>query len=99
MRWAFWGAWSSVVLAAITAKLVFTLFLLGVAGPAALSVLPTVGGVLAQCGLAGAKYAVLGLLAAGPAAVAYRLGRRRGTATTAAPVCLWSPLWFLAGAG
>jgi hypothetical protein len=83
--WAFWVAWSSLVLTALLAKIAYTLVLLAVAGPHALHLWPTVAAVLAQCGLSAAKVATLGLLAAGPAALAYRLsaGRRGATAEPA----------------
>ncbi|MFC7484799.1 hypothetical protein ACFQX7_38850 [Luedemannella flava] len=109
-RWAFWGAWSALVLAAFGAKLVYTLLLLVIAGPHGLHVWPTVGAVLAACGLSAAKYGFFGLLAAGPAAAAYSIsawrGRRRAgggerTATdppAGAPAPLWSPVLFVLGA-
>ena len=52
--------------------------LLAVAGPAGLHPWPTLTAVLAECGLCGAKYACFGVLAAAPAALAYRIGARRG---------------------
>jgi hypothetical protein len=100
-RWAFWATWSGIILTAFLAKLAYTLVLIVIAGPHALHVLPTLGAVLAQCGLSAAKSAVLGLLAAGPAAIAYKIAARRtpASAESAEPAArLWSPIWFLVGA-
>jgi hypothetical protein len=76
-RWVLAAAWSSVVLAAFLAKLAYSVLLLAVAGPAGLHPWPTLTAVLAECGLCGAKYACFGVLAAAPAALAYRIGARR----------------------
>lgn len=83
-RWALGAAWSSVVLTAFLAKLAYSVLLLAVAGPAGLHPVPVVAAVLAECGLCGAKYAVFGVLAAAPAAVAYLISARPGTARRAA---------------
>src|SRR5215813_15156260 len=48
-RWAFWAAWSALILAAFLAKVAYTLVLLAAAGPHALAVTPTIGAVLAEC--------------------------------------------------
>jgi hypothetical protein len=80
-RWAFWASWSGVVLAAFLAKFLYSLLLLAVAGPHALHALPSIGAVLAECGLSAAKCALLGLLAAVPAAAAYRISIRRHRST------------------
>jgi hypothetical protein len=104
-RWALGAAWSSVVLTAFIAKLAYSVLLLAVAGPAGLHPGPTVAAVLAECGLCGAKYAVFGVLAAGPTALAYWIAARRaadaGTPSTGAPDTGtgrgWSPVWLLAG--
>jgi hypothetical protein len=99
MRRAFWAAWSSVVLTAFLAKLLYSLVPVVVAGPHALHALATAGAILAECGLSAAKSAVLGVLAAGPAAIAYRISDRRRPSTSATePAALESPVWFLLGA-
>ena len=77
-RWALGAAWSSVVLTAFLAKLLYSVLLLAVAGPEGLHPVPVVAAVLAECGLCGAKYAVFGGLAAAPAAVAYSSSARPG---------------------
>jgi hypothetical protein len=92
-RWVLGAAWSSVVLAAFLGKLAYSCLLLAVAGPAGLHLGPALAAVLAECGLCGAKYAVFGVLAAAPAALAYRIrahgirGRsiRRHSAAGSAP--------------
>lgn len=84
-RWAFWGAWSGTVLAAVLAKIAYTILLLAVVGPRALHATATIGAVLAECGLSGAKYTCLGLIAAGPAALAYRLRAGRKPAVPGGP--------------
>jgi hypothetical protein len=76
-RWVLGAAWSSVVLTAFLAKVMYSSLLLLVAGPDALHPWPTVAAVLAECGLTGAKYAFFGVLAAGPAALAYLVATRR----------------------
>ena len=102
--WAWWAAWSSVVVVAPLAKLAYTCLLLLVAGFDALSPVSTVRAVLAEVGLAAAKYAFLAVPAALVAAVAYRVVRGRvpsqpnggGGEEKARP--LWSWAWFLVGA-
>ncbi|MFD8734062.1 glycoside hydrolase family 5 protein [Streptomyces sp. NPDC059618] len=71
--WVFGAVWSSLVLAAFLAKLVYSVLLLAVAGPGGLHLFPTAGALLAECGMTGAKYAVFGPLVAGLAAAAYRI--------------------------
>jgi hypothetical protein len=83
-RWVLGAAWSSVVLAAFLAKLAYSVLLLAVADPAGLHPVPVVAAVLAECGLCGAKYAVFGVLAAAPTAVAYLISARPGAARRAA---------------
>jgi len=83
-RWALGAAWSSVVLTAFLAKLMYSVLLLAVAGPAGLHPVPLVAGVLAECGLCGAKYAFFGGLPAAPAALAYWISARPGAARRAA---------------
>uniref|UniRef100_A0AAU3I8A0 Cellulase family glycosylhydrolase n=1 Tax=Streptomyces sp. NBC_01393 TaxID=2903851 RepID=A0AAU3I8A0_9ACTN len=73
-RWVFGAVWSSLILVAFLAKLAYSVLLLAIAGPAGLHIFPTVGALLAECGLTGAKYAVFGPLVAGLTASAYRIG-------------------------
>ncbi|MFD7879346.1 cellulase family glycosylhydrolase [Streptomyces sp. NPDC059766] len=73
-RWVLGAVWSSLILVAFLAKLAYSVLLLVVAGPAGLHLLPTLGSLLAECGLTGAKYAAFGPLVAGPVASAYRIG-------------------------
>jgi hypothetical protein len=111
-RWVLSAAWSSVVLAAFLAKLVYSVLLLGVAGPAGLHPLPTLAAVLAECGLCGAKYAVFGVLAAAPVALAYWICARRAAKAARDDSAAqdgqhdlhgiagprgWSPAWLLGG--
>ena len=99
-RWVWWAAWSAVALVAPLAKLGYSALLLAVAGFHGLVFVPTLRAVLAAIGLSAAKYAVLGLIVATTAAVAYRLARGPGI-QTAAPAKVrsaWSWPWFLLGA-
>ncbi|MGW2821954.1 glycoside hydrolase family 5 protein [Streptomyces sp. NPDC001443] len=73
-RWVLGAVWSSLILVAFLAKLVYSVLLLAIAGPDGLHLIPTIGSLLAECGLTGAKYAAFGPLVAGPAASAYRIG-------------------------
>jgi Cellulase (glycosyl hydrolase family 5) len=108
-RWAFWGSWSSVVLVSTLAKSVYSGLLLVVAGPDSLHVAPTVRAVAAEVGLTGAKYVLLGLVAASVAALTHLVSSRRhveGHAAADLPslalapaTALPSPVWFLVGAG
>jgi hypothetical protein len=85
-RWVLGAAWSSVVLAAAIAKFIYSLLLLAVAGPHGLHPLPTMGAIAAECGLTGAKYAFIGVFAAGPAALAFVIARRAGHSGSARDV-------------
>ena len=76
-RWVLAAAWSSVATTAFLAKLGYSALLLAVAGPAGLRPGPALAAVLAESGLCGAKYAVFGVLAAAPAALAYWISARR----------------------